>query len=181
MGWGKQGTTRQGQAGSSARDTPTGHRQAPTGHHESTHTPATAQHTHTTRDTARVHTLRPHTAPSLVPKGPTRLDRARLPLPPPHGPTAPPTHARTESGRVQPASRPLPRPRPLPPRPERASSDALEPQTLTQLLRAPSCLPAPVASYTSRRHTRGYSAQAFTGRSAKASTHGKPAQRSAES
>ena len=47
VGWGKQGTTRQGQAGSSARDTPTGHRQAPTGHHESTHSPATAQHTHT--------------------------------------------------------------------------------------------------------------------------------------
>ena len=32
VGWGKQGTTRQGQAGSSARDTPTGHQPAPTGH-----------------------------------------------------------------------------------------------------------------------------------------------------
>ena len=47
VGWGKQGTTRQGQAGSSARDTPTGHQQAPTGHHEShAHARDSAAHAH---------------------------------------------------------------------------------------------------------------------------------------
>ena len=85
VGWGKQGTTRQGQAGSSARDTPTGHRQAPTGHHESTHTPATAQHTHTTR-----HCEGTHTAPTYRTITRTqRTDSARPRTPPTPSPAWP--------------------------------------------------------------------------------------------